>query len=58
MNATTTPHHCYDPFANDQATDEDDAGLLPLPFEDDLQLSDVSSSSSEKGEDEEETDAE
>ncbi len=51
----TTSH--YDPFANDQASDEDDAGLPPLPFEDDLQLSDVSSSSSSE-EGEEETDAE
>ena len=53
------PH--YDPFANDQASDEDDAGVPPLPFEEDLDLSDMSASSSseEDGEDgEEETDTE
>jgi hypothetical protein len=51
------PH--YDPFANDQATDEDDAGVPPLPFEEDLDLSDMSASSSEEdGEDGEETDDE
>jgi hypothetical protein len=44
------PH--YDPFANDQATDEDDAGVPPLPFEEDLDLSDMSASSSEEEEDE------
>lgn len=49
------PH--YDPFANDQASDEDDAGVPPLPFEEDLDLSDMSASSSSE-EEEDETDNE
>ena len=56
----TAPHSSayYDPFANDQASDEKDAGVPPLPFEEDLDLSDMSASSSsdEKDGEEEETD--
>jgi hypothetical protein len=43
----------YDPSANDQDVDEDEAGLPPLPFEDDIVLSDGSFSSASSTEDEE-----